>query len=123
MVVMTVRYQHDVDRRQRLERNARVVATLRPGPAHRRRPRRPHRIDQDVQSGRLDQPAGVADKRQSYLVATDPRWRRVGMLARHPHWPGLSLPARAELPTQHFTERFWRRTVGIEEAHAVEMVG
>src|SRR5256885_44545 len=121
MVVMTVRYQRDVDRRQRLERNARVVATLRPGPAHRRGPRRPHRIDQDVQSGGLDQPTGVADERQSYLVAADARRWRIGMLSRHPHGPGLPLPGRTELPAQHFTERFRRRAVGIEEAHAVEM--
>jgi hypothetical protein len=120
---MTVRDQHDVDRRQRLERNARVVAALRPGPAHRRRTPRPHRIDQNVQSGGLDQPAGVADIRQSRLVAPDARRRRVGMRARRPFGPDLPLPAWAELPAQHISERFGRRAVGIEETHAVEMIG
>ena len=123
MIVMTVRDQRDIDRRQRLERNSRVVAALRSGPPHRRGARRPHRIDQNIQSGRLDQPAGVADIRQSHLVAPDPRRRRVGMRARRPFGPGMPLPARAELPAQQFTERFRRRAVGIEKPRAVEMIG
>ncbi len=69
MIVMAMRHQHDVDRRQRVERNAGIVVTLRSGPAERRGPLRPHRIDQDVQPRCLDQPAGVTDERQPHLVA------------------------------------------------------
>ena len=123
MIVMAVRHQRDIDRRQRVERNAGIVATLRSGPADRRGARRPHRIDQDVQPGGLDQPAGVADKRQSHLLAADARRRRVGVRARRPLRPGLPLPAGAELPAQHFAKRFRRHAIGIEKMRAVEMVG
>ena len=45
MIVVAVRHQHDVDRRQRVERDAGVVAALRPGPARpaRRAPTTPDR--------------------------------------------------------------------------------
>ncbi len=34
MIVMAVRHQHDIDRRQRVERDAGIVVPLRPGPAN-----------------------------------------------------------------------------------------
>ena len=80
-------------------------------------------IDQDVQARGLDQPADVADKRQPHLAAIDTRRRGVGMRARRPFGPGLPLPVPAELPAQHFAERFRRRAVGIEKLPAVEMIG
>src|SRR5216683_3778691 len=123
MIVMAMRYQRDVDRRQRLERNTGVVATLWSGKAHRRGAHRPYRIDQNVQPRCLDQPAGVTDERQPYLVAADARRRRVGVRARRPFRPGLPLPAGTELPAQHFTKRFRRYAIGIEETRAVEMIG
>src|SRR4030081_1666384 len=92
MVVVAARNQRDVDRRERGKRDAGVVVTLRSGPAERRGARRPYWIDQNVESGGLDQPAGVADKRQPHLVAGDPRRRRVGGGARRPIRPGLPPP-------------------------------
>ena len=85
--------------------------------------RRPHRIDQDVQSRCLDQPARVTDKRQSHLVAADACRRGVDVGARRPIGPGLPLPAGAELPAQHFAQGSRRYAIGIEETHAVEMIG
>ncbi len=84
---MAVRHQHDIDRGQRLERDAGIVVPLRPGKGKRRGAHRPHRIDQDVEPRGLDQPARVADKGQPHLVAA----RRAQAACRR----GGSAPIRA----------------------------
>src|ERR1700675_3378327 len=122
MIVMAVRYQHDIDRRQYVEGNAGVIVPLRAGPGERRGALRPHRIDQDVQASGLDQPARVPDERQPHLVARNTRRWRVGVRARRPVGPGRALPPRAELPAQDLPKRFRRRAIGIEEMFAVEMI-
>src|SRR6266851_9623166 len=65
----------------------------------------------------------MADKGQPYLVAVNPRRRRVGMRARRPVRPGRAFPATSELPTQDLRKRFRRHAVGIVEARTVEMIG
>ena len=120
---MAVRHQHGVDLRQRVERNTGIVVPLRPGKAERRGAHRPHRIDQDVEARGLDQPARMADKRQPDLGAGHARRRRVGMRARRPVRPGRAVPAATKLPAQHLAQGFRRRTIGIEEGQAVEMIG
>lgn len=123
MVVVAVRHQHDIDPGQFIECDAGIVVPLRPGEAERRGPHRPDRIEQDVEARGLDQPAGMADKAEPHLVAFDAGRRRIGMGARRPFRPDRALPAAPELPAQHFTKRFRRRAVRIEEVQAVEMIG
>ncbi len=101
MVVMAMRDQHDVDLRQRVERNAGVVVPLGPGEGDGRGPHRPHRIDENVEIRRLDQPGDMADERQPDLVAADARRRRIAVRVRHPIRPAGALPVGAELPAQH----------------------
>ncbi len=76
-----------------------------------------------LRSRGLDQPGDVADERQPHLVAANARRRRIAVGIRHPVRPARALAVGAELPAQHFTERFRRHPVGIEEARAVKMVG
>jgi hypothetical protein len=49
MIVMAMRHQHDIDVRQRLERDTGIIMTLRPGEGEWRGTLRPHGIDQNVQ--------------------------------------------------------------------------
>src|ERR1700692_2587008 len=61
MIVMAVRYQHDIDRRQILKCDTRIVDALWPDKAERGGSLRPHRIEQDVDPRSLDEPARMAD--------------------------------------------------------------
>jgi hypothetical protein len=61
MIVMAMRYQHGVDRRQVGKGDTRIVDTLRPETEERRGAGRPDRVQQHVQAGRLDEETGVAD--------------------------------------------------------------
>ena len=62
MVVMVVRDQHRVDRRQVLEGDARRVDPLGPGEGDRARPLREDRVGQEVEPRDLDQQRGMADR-------------------------------------------------------------
>ena len=99
---MAMRHQHDVDGRKQIECYPGIVVTFGSGQGEGRSARRPHRIDQNVQARGLDQPAGVADKREAYLATLDAIRRRIGIGARRPNRPTGALPAAAELPTQYF---------------------
>ena len=120
---MAVRHQHDVDRRQRVERNAGIVVTLRAGPTRTAR-RAPTTPDRPGCSARRSGSASWRDRRTTTAPCRrHARRRRIGIRARRPFGPRLPLPAAAELPAQHFPQRFRRRAVGIEKMRAVEMIG
>ena len=84
VVVMTVRHQHDVDRRQRFERNAGIVDPHRSHEADRRDALRPDRVDQDVEARGLQKPARVAHVREPPLGAIHACGRRIAIRARRP---------------------------------------
>ena len=69
MVVVAMRDQHDVDRRQRVEGDAGIVDALRPGEAHRRDALRPDRIDQDVAARRSAAAASRGPHRRCAIPA------------------------------------------------------
>ena len=120
MVVVAMRDQHDVDRRQGVERDAGIVHPDRPEKADRRDASRPHRIDQDVQPRGLQQPARMAHIGEAPFRPLDARGRRVAVRARRGSRPfGLLAP---HVPAHQRREALRRRRVRIEEARAVEMV-
>ena len=99
MIVVAVRHQHDVDRRQVGKRDAGIVDPLRPDEAERRRALRPDRIEQDIEARGLDQKAGVADIGDAPSRAFDARRRTVGIRRRRPgrpFRPGAAQPALQE---------------------------
>ena len=61
MVVVAVRDQHDVDRRQVGEGDARIVDALRAEEAEGRGAPRPDRVEQHIEPRRLNEQAGMAD--------------------------------------------------------------
>ena len=78
MIVMSVRHQYRIDRRQFIERDAGIVDAPGSGEADRRGTFGPDRIDQQVEAGGLDQPARMTDIGKPYLAVLDPRRRRIG---------------------------------------------
>ena len=66
------------------------------------------RLRQQVDAGGLHKERSMADEADPDRPAVDPGRRAVGMGARHPFRPGLTLAAAPELPAQDFTERFRR---------------
>src|ERR1700691_6113981 len=93
MIVMAMRHQHDVDRRQVRECDARVVDALWPDKAERGCTLRPYRIEQNVESRGLDQPAGMADIADAPNRAFDMRRRPVSIERRRPCRPLRSAAA------------------------------
>jgi hypothetical protein len=120
VVVVIMRDQHRVDCRQRTEGDARIVDALGPGEAERRGALRPHRVDQQIEAGGLEQQGGVADVRDAPGRARNARRRPVGKRARRPRRPlGLR---RAGPPAEHVEDALRRRAVRVEEVRPVEMV-
>jgi hypothetical protein len=99
VIVMAVRHQHRIDRRQGVERDAGVVDPLRPGEADRRGALRPYRIEQQVEPCGLDEEARMADKADPDRGAADPGGRVVRKRARRPFRPFLA--ASGGHPAQH----------------------
>ena len=73
MVVMRMRDQDHIDRRQVRKGDAGIVHPFRPDKAERRCALRPHRIDQNVEACDLDEPARMPDIGQPPGRAFDPR--------------------------------------------------
>ena len=122
MVVVAVRDQYDVDLRQGVEVDAGIVVPLRSRKGKGRDAFRPDGIDQDVEAGRLDQPARVPDKRQPRLVALNACRRRVGEGTWLPFRPRHTAPLLRRIASAGLREGFRRHAVRIEENTAIEMV-
>src|SRR5580692_3881843 len=123
MIVMGVRYQHDVDRRQVGKGDARIVDSLWADVAERRGAFRPYGVDEDVETGGLDQPTGVADIGDAACRAFDARRRAIGKRRWRPIrplCPGAAQPALQE-PAQEITPAARRCRLAVEEALTVEM--
>ena len=113
MVVVAMRHQHGIDRRQRVERDAGIVHPLRPGEANGEA-----RSDHNG-SVRMFRPAvcsrnrRVADERDTPCRPVDAPRRPVGIRARRPCRPfGL---AAAGVPAQQVASAVRRRAVRIEK--------
>ena len=79
MIVVSVRHQHDIDRRQVRKADARVVHAFGPDETERRGALRPNRVEQHVKAGSLNEPARMADVRNSPDRAFDPCGRAIGI--------------------------------------------
>ncbi len=121
MVVMAVGDQHRVDLGQRLEGNARIVDAPGAREGHRRDALRPDRVGQDVAPASLDQLARVADEGDAQARAGNTRRRPVRIGTRIHERP-FGLVAGGP-PAHELAKTLRRHAVGVEEAHAVEMVG
>src|ERR1700754_1450403 len=64
----------------------------------------------------------MSDERKAHLVAIDAWRRRVGVFVLHPVGPGGTL-ALTELPAQYLAQASRRRSVAVEEALPVKMIG
>ena len=118
MVVMVVRDQHRMDRRQIFESDARCIDALRACEGDRARPLRKHRVGEDVEPRHLDQERGMADERRAQALHLGRRL--VPERARKAVRPVLT-PA-AELPAGEFQKSLVLRLARREEPHPVEMV-
>ena len=121
MIVVAMRDQHDVDRRQRVERDARIVDALRP---ERSSPARRAATTPD-RSGCSALRSAAASWRGRQRRCAIPAHRRAPAAGRCRG----SAPIRAILPVAvrdtsaaAIGEALRRRAVRVEEAHAVEMV-
>src|SRR5579871_143751 len=120
MVVVTMRHEHKVDRRQALESNARIVHALRPDKGEGRGALGPHRVAQNVHARGLDQYARMADIGNADGFSFDPRRRLVGESAWRTLGPRLAAFAEE---AQHVAGLFQGRALRVEEALAVEVIG
>src|ERR1700722_6280559 len=125
MIVMRVRHQNAIDRRQNAKGDAWIVDALRSGEAERRRALRPYRIEQEIEPAGLNEPTGMADIGNAASRAFDPRRRPVGIRRRRPGRPLRlgSAPVTIDHPTPQVPAASRRRTIGIEKTLAVEMIG
>jgi len=113
---MIVRDRHDVDVRQILERDARLLRTLGSCELHGRGARRENRIGQHVEAARLHQHGRMTDPRHGRRHA-GPRQRIVpdeieigGNLRRgQPRLGRQTIANPLQLPAQQVTERFGDR--------------
>lgn len=78
MVVMIVRYCDDVDRRQLVESYARSNPALRTGKLYGRCARTPNRIEENIESGHLQQKTAVPYPRQRRSVRRPSRLDELG---------------------------------------------
>ena len=120
MIIMPVRHQHRIDRRQCIECDARIVDPFRSGKADRGGTRRPHGIAQEVDTARLDEKARMADKADPDRRPRDAGGRTVRMGARRPFRPFFA--ASGGEPPQHVEGAFRRRAQGIAEPDAIEVI-
>ena len=125
MVVVVVRHQHGIDRRQGGPGDPWRVHPLRPGPGERARTVGPDGIHQQVEPGDLHQQAGMAD--QGHAQPGDTRRRSIGMRAGMVPWPRRL--AAAEAPAQQVRQSLVGgagaargRFAGQVEDPAIEMV-
>src|ERR1700733_2245372 len=87
MIVVAVRYQNDINRRQVRKCDTWIIDALWPDEAEWGNPLRPYRVEQDVESRGLDEPARVADIANAPHRAFDARRRTVGKGRRCPRRP------------------------------------
>src|SRR5436305_12503961 len=121
MVVMRMRDEHRVERRQIIERDAGVIDPLRAGPRRRAGAFRPDGVDQDVDALRLDEHRRMADE-------GDAQRRSFRALRRHVADAGKLLrPGRtrtaAELPFEEIEAAALGRVAGKEKPCSVEVIG
>ncbi len=109
-----------IDRRQRIERDARIVHPSRSDEGKRRGALRPERVGQNVHARRLQQKRRMADERDTPLGACNPCGRPVGIKARCPCRPFG--PVAADVPAQQRCSAIGRRAVRIEKPQAVEVI-
>ena len=125
MIVMAVRHQHDVDRRQVDKGDARIVHSFGTDETERRSALRPNRIEQDIQASRLNEEAGMTDIGNAPGLAFDPRRRTIGTGRWRPGRPLRLGPAPMPIdkPAQQIRPAFRRRGMRVEKALAVEVIG
>jgi hypothetical protein len=87
MVVMRMRDQDDIDRRQVRKGDAGIVHPFRPDPPKGRGAHRPDRIEQNVEACDLEEKARMPDIGNPAGGAVDPRRRPVGMGRSRPGRP------------------------------------
>ncbi len=119
MVVMVMRDQHRIDRRQRLERDAGRVDPLGAEKRQRARTLGIDRVDQDVEPGNLVEERGVAEMHDPEAV--EPGGRLVLRRRREMLRERLAL-ALAHLPAQNVQQPLLHLTA-IGKAQAVEILG
>src|SRR5262249_34124633 len=83
---------------------------------------RPHRVDENIEAGGLDQEAGMTDKGDAQACAVDPRRRPVCIRTRRVPRPGDASATRGP-PADQFGEAFWWHPVRVDEPGTVEMIG
>src|ERR1700730_8823459 len=125
MIVVAVRHQHDIDRRQVCKDDTWIVDPFRPDKAERRRARRPHRVEQHIQTRGLNEPAGMADIGNAPVRAVDACRRTIGVRRWCPGRP-LRLgaaPVTIDEPTQQIASASRLRAARVEEPRAIKMIG
>ena len=125
MVVVSVRHQDRVDRRQIGKGDARIIDPLGADKAERRCALRPHRVDQNVEAGRLDEPARVPDIGQAPGRAFDAVGRTISIRRRRPCRPFRlgAAPVTIDQPTQQIALVPRRHAAAIVKTLAVEVIG
>jgi hypothetical protein len=118
MVVVIVRDQHRVDRRQIVEGDGRLVRPPRPGEAERADPLRPDRIDQEVEATDLEEDAGMPGRADAQIG--DPLRRLVARQDRRSRRPFL--PLLADQHADELEARLRRRLARRVESQTVEMI-
>ena len=100
MIVVAVRHQHGIDRRQVGKGDAGIVDPLRPDEAKRRSALRPHRIEQHIETRGLNEKARMADIGNPPACAFDACRRPVGIRRRRPGRPlGPGCRASSDRPS------------------------
>ena len=121
VIVVSMRNQDDVDRREIVEGDARRIDTPRAHTGKRADALRPDRVGQDVQAGSLQQEACMADETHAQAASDDARWwpiRRKGTwLVARP-----VLPAFKQVPTCQVQNAPGLGATWVKEASAVEVV-
>jgi hypothetical protein len=125
VIVVGMGDQYNIDRRQIREGCARIVYPLWPDSAKRRYALRPDRVEQQIQSGGLNEPARMTHIRDAPRRVFDPRRWMIDIRRRRPRRPfcARTVPAASNHPAQQVDTAARRRARRIEEAHAVEVIG
>lgn len=120
VVVVIVRDQHQVDRRQRLKRQARVAHAPRADVPQRTDALGVHRVGEDIEAGQLDQKGNVIDERERELPRS--KARRQGGPDPILDAPRPGPGPRGNGPAQQVQPTASGAGVRIEKMPAVEMV-
>src|SRR5215468_1172772 len=102
MIIVPVRHQHDIDRRQIRKGDTWIVDPFGPHKAERRYALRPYRVEQNIEARSLDQQAGMADIGNAQGGAFDACRGTIGVWRRCPNWPLRfgGTPPTIYVPTQ-----------------------